>query len=299
MRYIDSALHRAGFRWALCILIAGCVSDPRQGACRQSVQNAEDGGWPASGFCAEDLRLKPPVAPADGGCSCPVAVTCGGAGETGNAAAGEEMDGGANPVPDSGASGSGSSLGQGDEDDGSVAGGGQATDSGSGTAGFPTPSEPGELVINEIMADPTALTDSAGEWVELYHPGPDSSLDLRGCEISDGDGAEGLIESEIVLGPGGFAVLAKSADSGFQPDYVCPGLSLKNSGGDEVILRCNGVEIDRAVYTAAKAGSSLSLDPARADAQANDDPSAWCASETSYNGDDRGTPMAANPPCGQ
>ena len=47
---------------------------------------------------------------------------------------------------------------------------------------------PGDVIINEIMQNPAAVADAAGEWFELYNPTA-SDIDLDGWTILDNDSA--------------------------------------------------------------------------------------------------------------
>lgn len=172
-------------------------------------------------------------------------------------------------------------------------------DAGAGSPQIATPAEPGALVISEWMADPAALGDTQGEWIELYNPGP-APLDLGGCELSDGpDPGAGL--GALVAAAGGYLTLARRGMPGFVPDAVLS-FSLRN-GSDVMVLRCDGVVIDSVAYApelgfSVAAGVSNQLDPGSFDAAENDAGSAWCAGSTPYAGD-LGTPGAPNLPCAQ
>ena len=162
---------------------------------------------------------------------------------------------------------------------------------------IPAPSQPGEIVITEVMANPKSLTDSQGEWFEIYNPSASSTYNLRGCEIADDGAAKCVVSVELTLPPLGWATVARNASPGFAPGYVCSSLSLTNAEPDQVIIRCGSTVIDRIAYDKAKEATSLALDAANLNAQANDAPSAWCLSTTAYNGEDLGTPGAPNAPC--
>ncbi|RMG19332.1 MAG: hypothetical protein D6729_05615 [Deltaproteobacteria bacterium] len=156
------------------------------------------------------------------------------------------------------------------------------------------PAAAGDLVITEILYDPEALPDAAGEWLEIHNPGADP-LDLAGCTIADRVSEAPL--DGVQVAPGGYVTLARSATPGFVPDAVI-GLTL-NNGGDALTLRCGGVEIDAVDYGTGfpvASGASLSLAPGL-DHVANDRPEAWCLAEHRYGRGDRGTPGAPNPPC--
>jgi hypothetical protein len=159
------------------------------------------------------------------------------------------------------------------------------------------PAAAGELVISELMTNPEAVRDDAGEWFELHNPSADQALDLDGCTLQDGGAAARPLAGSLRIGPGGFAVIARSEQAGFTPDRIMS-FSLANSA-DSLALACGGVEIDRVAYGAGfalVAGASLSLDPSAYDAVRNDAAAAWCAAQLSY-GVDLGTPGASNPDC--
>jgi hypothetical protein len=182
-------------------------------------------------------------------------------------------------------------------DDASVSAGGVDRRVDSGPPRIPAPTQPGELVITEIMANPKTVSDSQGEWFELYNPSETATFNLRDCEIADDSATKCTIASDFVVAPRSFATIARSTNPGFTPSHVCSNLSLTNSDPDQVIVRCGAIVVDRVAYQKAKEATSLSLDPAQLDAQANDDSSAWCAATVNFNGEDLGTPGASNTAC--
>ena len=157
----------------------------------------------------------------------------------------------------------------------------------------------GALVITEVMSNPEAVRDDAGEWFELYNPSESDALTLAGCAVDDGAERPRLLMGELVIEPLGYAVIARSAEVGFVPDAILS-LSLANTE-DRLALICDGVEIDRVSYGPGYPlvpGASLALDPGASDAIANDSAAAWC-SGTGGAGGDRGTPGSANASCEQ
>jgi hypothetical protein len=229
-----------------------------------------------------DAPVPPPAGASDGG------GTSGAGGSSG--AAGGTSGGGGNSGAAAGTSGGAGSGGAAPPD-------GAIDDAHTPIPGIDPPAVAGQLVVTEAMGDPGVIGDSDGEWVELYNPHPENSLNLYGCELGDDDGPECAIDTDLVIEPGGYLVLAGSDAPGFAPDFVCGSLSLRNSSDDQAIVICNGVEIDRVSFSGAKKNRSASLDPESLDAQLNDDPAAWCDGSGSYNGDDLGTPGEANPAC--
>ncbi len=71
------------------------------------------------------------------------------------------------------------------------------------------------IVINEILQNPDAVSDSSGEWFELHNPGG-SAVDIEGWTIAD-DGSESHLIANggpLSIPAGGFLVLGNNDDSG-------------------------------------------------------------------------------------
>lgn len=159
------------------------------------------------------------------------------------------------------------------------------------------PNAVGELVITEIMSDPAASADTDGEWFELHNPSLNQRLDLGGCMLHDGSAADKLIPAPLLIAPGAYAVVARSAAAGLAANLIIS-FSLSNAA-DTIAVRCDGLEIDRVAYGPGfplLSGASMSLDPQVTDALSNDQAPAWCQAMLSY-GADLGTPGIANPDC--
>lgn len=165
-----------------------------------------------------------------------------------------------------------------------------------------TPSQAGDIIINEIMQNPSAVPDSKGEWFELYNT-TTNNLDINGCEIADAGGDSHAITSSVIVPAGGFAVLAKNADSGqnggLTADYEYDSFILSNTT-DEVILTCNSTEIDRVEYDNGATfpdptGASMILADPFLD---NNVGANWCESSSPFGAGDFGTPGAQNDSCG-
>lgn len=177
-----------------------------------------------------------------------------------------------------------------------------SSDAGNGPAPAAVPA-PGEVVITELMPDPTQRTDAEGEWVELWNVSL-VTLDLTPCTLGD-DESSGSPLPALAIAAGGYRVVARSEFPGFTADGVMP-MSLRNTA-DAIVLRCDGILVDRVAYgpdlgLAVVAGASLTFDPTlEADGSDgadvdNDDPATWCAGTSEFAGD-RGTPGAVNDPC--
>ncbi|RDV38351.1 lamin tail domain-containing protein [Bradymonadaceae bacterium TMQ3] len=159
---------------------------------------------------------------------------------------------------------------------------------------------PGDLVITEVMKQPTEVSAVEGQWVELFNTS-DAELELEGCLLGSSELDEGvLIAESLTVVSGGYLTLAASANAGFDADLVLSGLRLSEAEGS-VTLECDGETITEVAYDAgesypAVAGASLSRDPAFNGATDNSG-DYWCAATAAYNGADLGTPGAANPSC--
>jgi hypothetical protein len=164
----------------------------------------------------------------------------------------------------------------------------------------PPPPSPTTIVINEIMQNPSAVSDANGEWFELYNPST-ADVDIRGWVIADGGSDTHTITSAsaVVVPAGGYAVLGRNGNvatnGGVAAVYVYSSFTLGN-GADEIILSdCTGSEMDRVEWDGGTtfpnpSGASMSLVSPALD---NNVGSNWCVSTTTFGGD-LGTPGAAN-----
>jgi len=171
----------------------------------------------------------------------------------------------------------------------------------------PVSTEEGDIIVTEIMNNPSAVSDSEGEYFEVYNT-TGSDIDLDGWTISD-DGADShVIDDSLIVPAGGYAVLGNNADMGSNGgapvDYSYGSGWFLSNGGDEVILTDpSGTEIDRVEYDGGPnfpdpTGASMNLDPMALDFTSNDNGSNWCTSTSAYGDGDLGTPGAANDMCG-
>lgn len=154
------------------------------------------------------------------------------------------------------------------------------------------------LVISEFMVNPSAVSDTAGEWLEIANTSG-SPVSLDGCRILR-DGSGFTIEGGITVPANGFLTVANGASPGFTPGYVYSGVTLPNSAAFTLSLECAGSVVDSlSVEPSAwplASGISAALDLGALSSTQNDAPSAWCLSTKSY-GVDFGTPGSANDAC--
>ena len=164
----------------------------------------------------------------------------------------------------------------------------------------------GELVITEIMKDPSGtVSDTYGEWFEVYNASA-VTISMCGWEIADDDGETVTMLDDVVVLPGEYALFVRDSvttrNGGLTPDYAwsTAGTLQMGNSGDEVVLYNDGALMDRVAYTTSfpsTAGYSLTLDPDALDAASNDTAANWCRGTSTYFASNYGTPGAANDAC--
>lgn len=117
----------------------------------------------------------------------------------------------------------------------------------------------GDVVITEFMADPTAVLDNAGEWIEIKNA-TSSAIDMTGWDIDSH-----ALSPAPVLGPGEYAVICKNANQATNGDVVCDsqsGFGLTNTGDTIALKDQTDTVIDTVTYTSSDvvAGHSTNVD---------------------------------------
>lgn len=166
---------------------------------------------------------------------------------------------------------------------------------------------PGDLVITEIMANPSQVADTEGEWVEVYNTRTDP-VDLQGMDLYDLGSDATVIGSSVIVPPLGYAVLGCQADpllnGGVTLQYAYPyaDFQVANSA-DEVVLAWQGTVIDEVVYDEAVGwvvwiGTAMNLDPRAQTSVDNDLATNWCVATLGFGGGyDAGSPGLGNEQC--
>ena len=165
----------------------------------------------------------------------------------------------------------------------------------------------GDIVVTEFMNDSDAVSDTVGEWLELYNT-TGSDIDLNGWTLKDDGSDSHTFTTSIIVSAGSYFVMGRGADS-----TVNGGVNLDHSYGDGVFTMANGadeivllspssVEIDRIVYGVGGfpdggPGFSISLDPNQL-AGDNNLAANWCLSTSVFGAGDLGTPGVENDACG-
>jgi PKD repeat protein len=109
----------------------------------------------------------------------------------------------------------------------------------------------GTLMITEIMQNPNAVADPAGEWFEVYNP-TSAPINMNGWKIKD-NAATHTISGSVIVPANGFAVLGYSSNSGTNGGYICNyqygSAILLGNGSDFIVLfNSSNVKIDSVRY---------------------------------------------------
>ena len=157
--------------------------------------------------------------------------------------------------------------------------------------------------MTEIMQDPAAVADSAGEWFEIYNSRPDVSVDINGWTIRDQDFDSHTINNggPLLVPPMGFLVLGRNSDTGqnggVQVAYQYSGFVLADTGDEIELVDGTGTVVDSVLYSSSTAGASAGLSPANFSASGSEQAANWCAATSPMAGGDMGTPGSTNDPC--
>jgi len=107
------------------------------------------------------------------------------------------------------------------------------------------------IVINEIMQNPASVSDSYGEWFELFNNHPFNSFDLNGWTIKDNGTDSHTITQSLIITPQNYLIFGSSIDQaingGLSIDYQYSGIALGNSD-DELIIVNSLNEVADSVY---------------------------------------------------
>jgi lamin tail-like protein/amidohydrolase family protein len=158
----------------------------------------------------------------------------------------------------------------------------------------------GPVIINEVMINPSAVSDANGEYVELYNSGT-TPVDLAGWTIKD-DGTNSFTipaGQPVLVAAGGVFLLAAQPDpalnGGFTPDMTWTNFALSNGGDQVVLLDAANVEQDRLVYTGTPFTDSVGESVERISPRLpTSDPLSWAQARSTFGLGDRGTPGTVN-----
>jgi DNA/RNA endonuclease YhcR with UshA esterase domain len=159
------------------------------------------------------------------------------------------------------------------------------------------------IIINEFAANPNAVFDSRGEYIELHNWGT-APANIQNWTIEDAAANKDTIDISLIVPAGGYVLLAindTTSLNGLPLDWKWERVSLNNTGtpADRIILKdASGATVDSVVYQLAQAGAGVAVgvrDPSADNTDANG--SNWQAQTSTYGPGatpDRGTPRAQN-----
>jgi hypothetical protein len=170
----------------------------------------------------------------------------------------------------------------------------------------------GDLIITEIMTNPTSVADPKGEWFEVYNASG-GSITINGLMITDSttDSHQVTSDDALTIPAGGYFVLGGESDAlvngGAPVDYEYSGLTLGN-GSDDLSLwvqKDDGTKVvidsvawDGGVSFPDPDQGSMALEPSFMGTGYNDDGTYWCESPNPWGTQtDNGTPGAENEWC--
>lgn len=159
---------------------------------------------------------------------------------------------------------------------------------------------PTTVVIDELMGDPLgALSASWGEWFEVHNYGTEP-VNLAGWKINSGGDTPHAIGHDVIVPPGGYAVLGRSDDlskNGGAPvaySYFTGGTTIWLDASDWLTLASPaGTTVDSVRWSSLPKGATRALrDPSAGTADV--DGAGWGYSTTPFGSGDFGTPGEAN-----
>jgi len=154
-----------------------------------------------------------------------------------------------------------------------------------------------QILIHEVMADPSVVADDTGEWFEVHNQGS-TSVDLNGWQIRSANDAGHTIGTSVTVPAGGYVTLGRSSTSngGITHRYVYGSSVVLANASDWLVLRnASGATVDSVAW-----GSSMPTGASRG----VKNPSSvntlvvggnnWTTQTSAFGSGDKGTPGARN-----
>lgn len=166
-----------------------------------------------------------------------------------------------------------------------------------------TCANPGDIIITEIMQNPSFISEDLGEYFEIYNT-TDSDINMEGWMIRDStDPDEDFQIIALTVPAHSYAVFGSSADTsingGYVSDYVLGPLYYLANLGDDIVIDCGGTVIDQVAYDSGPEfpdpeGISMELATNAYSAEANDLGSNWGEATSTFGSGQYGTPGIVN-----
>jgi hypothetical protein len=148
---------------------------------------------------------------------------------------------------------------------------------------------PGDIIITELMINPALVSDSRGEYIELYNASS-NTFDLEGYLLQDAGNDSLIIDRKLIIRPREFLVLARdtmaATNGGFQPDYEYGSFTLSNLNDEVYLISPHLDTVDKVEYNGGLVwlGSGAAIVYQGAVHQDNNDPSLWSAATSRQPG---------------
>lgn len=167
--------------------------------------------------------------------------------------------------------------------------------------------QPGDLVVTEVMWNPSCSGDSC-EWIEILNA-TDSPVNLLDLYVQDSDGSvanQGRVTTDLVVEPGELTVITRGVSFwpyDFSPDAIYgPNPGLNNGEPERVVLLNSIGALDETAYffLDVDEGVAWSLSGELLDATSNDDAVSWCGATAvlpTVSTDEHGSPGVLNESC--
>jgi exonuclease III len=155
------------------------------------------------------------------------------------------------------------------------------------------------LVINEIIQNPDAVSDAAGEWIEITNIS-DETINLHNLILRDDGGEQHIISENVEVTPGSYIVLGAEDDftlnGGVTVDYEYSGFTLSNLWDEVILEHPSGVILDEVHYDNGETfpdeeGKSMMLTNFNFDNSIGEN---WIFSTSIFGSGDFGTPGEPN-----
>jgi hypothetical protein len=166
----------------------------------------------------------------------------------------------------------------------------------------------GALLITEIMYNPTAISDTEGEWLEIYNTST-QPVDLFQLVLKKGTEVQHIVNESILIDPQQHLIMARHINATVSASYIYGSdLTLTNTGDDLILANFGSDGTDGQVIAEVNygnagfpdgSGASLNLDANAYDVNQAQLGSNWCVSTAVFDTGDLGTPGIQNNSCTQ
>lgn len=164
-----------------------------------------------------------------------------------------------------------------------------------------TCSNPGDIIITEVMQNPSINADPNGEYFEVYNT-TGSPIDMSGWIIKDDlTAAESHTIVSLIVPANGYAVIGNAAvpNGGVTMDYTYGNDISLGNGTDGLIIECSSTTIDQVIWDNGAtfpdpSGASMELSTTAFNSTDNDLGSNWGTAVTPFGDGDLGTPGGPN-----